>query len=128
MKKTGILNSDISGVVSKMGHLDMLCVVDLGYPIPEGSKRIDLVVKINDPDIFDVLYCIMSELYVEKVIVASESSEEFCKKVTDITGAMIVEKYPHLQFKEIAKSSRAFIRTGTALPYHNVILVSGVIF
>ena len=36
MKKQGILNSDISRVLSYMGHTDCIAVGDCGLPIPDG--------------------------------------------------------------------------------------------
>ena len=35
MKKNGILNSDISSVLSYMGHTDTITIGDCGLPIPE---------------------------------------------------------------------------------------------
>ena len=42
MKKNGILNSDISRVLSYMGHTDRVCVGDAGLPCPDEVERIDL--------------------------------------------------------------------------------------
>lgn len=42
MKKNGILNSDISSVLSYMGHTDTITIGDCGLPIPENVSRIDL--------------------------------------------------------------------------------------
>ena len=128
MKKCGVFNSEISSVISNMGHGDSITIVDLGYPIPEEKRRIDLVVDINVPDFFVVLENVLKELHVEKIIIAKESSEQFVEKVKNLTNLNMVEFVSHEEFKKIAKSSRAYIRTGTALPYHNIILISGVIF
>ena len=40
MKKQGILNSDISRVLSYMGHTDCIAVGDCGLPIPDEVERI----------------------------------------------------------------------------------------
>ena len=42
MKRQGILNSDISRVLSYMGHTDTICIGDCGLPIPDETERIDL--------------------------------------------------------------------------------------
>ena len=42
MKKAGILNSDISRVLSYLGHTDRICIGDCGLPIPDCTERIDL--------------------------------------------------------------------------------------
>ena len=45
MKKTGILNSDISRVVADMGHMDWLGIGDAGTPVPKTTEKIDLAVS-----------------------------------------------------------------------------------
>ena len=35
MKKSGILNADISRVLAYMGHTDTIAVGDCGLPVPE---------------------------------------------------------------------------------------------
>lgn len=128
MKKTGILNSELAAAIASMGHLDSIAIVDLGYPIPFNAKKLDLVVDINNPSIFDIVDVIMRELFVEKFIVAEEASEDFILLLTQITGVTKFEKVPHKEFKERAREAKLYVRTGTAKPYHNVILISGVIF
>lgn len=49
MKQQGILNSDISRVLSYMGHTDTICIGDCGLPIPDETERIDLAVKFGQP-------------------------------------------------------------------------------
>ena len=39
MKRQGILNSDISRVLSYMGHTDTICIGDCGLPIPDETER-----------------------------------------------------------------------------------------
>lgn len=55
MKQQGILNSDISRVLSYMGHTDTICIGDCGLPIPDETERIDLAVKFGQPSFMDVL-------------------------------------------------------------------------
>ena len=49
MKKSGILNADISRVLSYMGHTDTIAVGDCGLPIPEETERIDLALVKGTP-------------------------------------------------------------------------------
>lgn len=42
MKKSVLINSEISSIISKMGHTDMLTICDSGLPIPKNVERIDL--------------------------------------------------------------------------------------
>ena len=128
MKKKGIFNSEISKIIAKMGHRDMLAVVDMGFPIPESVERIDLVVDKGAPSIFKVIEAISRELEVEELIFAKESSEEFVNKVKEIFKGAKVTFISHEELKNLSNKSRAIIRTGEAVPYSNVSLVSGVIF
>ena len=55
MKKNGIINADISRVLSYMGHKDTLAVGDCGLPIPDETERIDLALKLGVPSFMEVL-------------------------------------------------------------------------
>ncbi|WGS64677.1 D-ribose pyranase [Marinitoga aeolica] len=126
MKKTGIFNSEISAVVSSMGHTDKLTIVDMGFPIPENIKRIDLIVDEGLPSFEDVAKTILKELHIEKIIIAKESSEEFIDLVKCFCKN--IEFVSHEELKKISNESKAIIRTGERKPYFNAIFVSGVIF
>ena len=49
MKRNGILNSDISRVLSYMGHTDWIAIGDCGLPIPDEVERIDLALTFGEP-------------------------------------------------------------------------------
>ncbi len=42
MKKGVLLNSEISAVISQLGHADQITIGDAGLPIPSLAQRIDL--------------------------------------------------------------------------------------
>ena len=65
MKKSTLINSEISYEISKMGHTDSIVVCDSGLPIPSGVKRIDLALKKGLPTFLDTLDTILEELEVE---------------------------------------------------------------
>ena len=76
MKRNGILNSDISKVLSDMGHTDRICVGDCGLPIPDETKRIDLALRFGQPSFMDVLKEVVKDMKVEKIILADEIKEQ----------------------------------------------------
>ena len=39
MKRAGILNSEISRVLSYLGHTDCIAIGDCGLPIPDETER-----------------------------------------------------------------------------------------
>jgi D-ribose pyranase len=132
MKKGGILNSKVNQLISETGHTDMIVVSDAGLPIPENvTHRIDLALKEGVPGFLETLDTVLTELEVEKVILAeevksisSEMNEEILKRFPNIP----VEYVPHVEFKKISKSARGIIRSGEFTPYANVILVAGVVY
>ncbi len=72
MKKTGILNARLAGVVGGMGHTDLLVVADAGLPVPPGVLCVDLAVTAGVPPLLHVVRAIAAELRVEEVTVADE--------------------------------------------------------
>lgn len=133
MKKNGILNSDISRVLSYMGHTDTIAIGDCGLPIPEETERIDLALTFGVPSFIDALKCVVSDCKVEKITLAEEIKEqnkEVLAQVEDIfkeTGVEICF-VPHEELKRQTKDCKAVIRTGETTPYANIILQSGCIF
>lgn len=49
MKKTGILNKDVSEMVASLGHRDTLVIADAGLPIPPETRPIDLALTEGLP-------------------------------------------------------------------------------
>lgn len=131
MKKSGILNSQISSVVADMGHMDLLGVGDAGTPVPKGTVKIDLAVKKDLPSFIDVLTEVLTELEVQKVYIAEEiktQNPEQLENIKKVLPNVEMEFITHAELKLRLKDSKAFIRTGEETPYSNVILESGVVF
>lgn len=131
MKKTGILNQPISNIIAGMGHTDTLVIADAGLPIPTESKRIDLALAEGIPSFLDTLRIILSEMQIEKVIIADEMttlSPNLFHAIQEIIGDTPIESYTHTIFKSMTHEAKAIIRTGEFTPFANIILVSGVIF
>lgn len=135
MKKTTLLNSEISYVISKMGHTDSIVICDAGLPIPEGVQRIDLALKEGIPTFLDVLHVVLLELQVEEIILATElktgdkNGQTFYTKIMNsFNDDVKVSEVKHEEFKMLTKTCKAIIRTGETTPYANIILKSGVVF
>lgn len=131
MKKTGLLNKDLSEVIAGMGHRDMLVIADAGLPIPPGVRRIDLAVSPNLPRFLEVVTAVLGELQVEEAIVASEMAERspaMRESLVGLLGQVPVHEVLHEQFKQLSGRAHAVVRTGEFTPYANVILVAGVVF
>lgn len=139
MKKGKLIHNEISHIISKLGHTDGITIGDCGLPIPDDVKRVDLAVTLGVPDFLTVLDTVLSEQWVEEIIIAQEIetvSEEMyksiifrIKEVEKQQGNEInIIKISHEDFKKETSETKAVIRTGECTPYTNIILKSGVVF
>lgn len=133
MKKQGILNSDISRVLSYMGHTDCIAVGDCGLPIPDEVERIDLALEFGVPSFMDVLRVITKDMKVEKIVLAEEIREQNPKVLGEIKELFAGQELEnvfvsHTELKKQTRKCKAVIRTGETTPYANIILQSGCIF
>lgn len=129
MKKGAVINQSVSELIAGLGHLDEIVIADAGLPIPPSTRRIDLALTKGIPSFRDTLSVILSEMCVEKAVVAQEIvdiSPGIYKIVVKFLNGIEIVKLPHVDFKERSKLSRAVIRTGEFTPYANIILISGV--
>ena len=131
MKKSGLLNQPLSAVIAGMGHTDELVIADAGLPIPPTTFRIDLALTENVPRFEETLSTILTELQVEKAIVAEEmlvTSPHIYEAAQALLGDVPIETVPHEDFKDRTRSAKAIVRTGEFTPYANITLIAGVVF
>ena len=131
MKKTKVINSDISRVIAQMGHFDKLSIGDAGMPVPAGTEKIDLAVDNGIPSFIQVLLNVLEELEVQRIYLAEEIKTEnpkMLESIQEIMPNVPVTFIPHSEMKQDLNNCRAFIRTGEMTPYSNIILESGVVF
>jgi D-ribose pyranase len=135
MKRTRLLNSELSHAISRMGHTDSLTLCDAGLPIPTGVTRIDLALERGDPSFLTTLDVILSELQVEEIVVARELAQQSPTLYEGLIATLrshgmepTITTVPHEEFKILTHTSEAIVRTGECTPYANVILKSGVVF
>lgn len=135
MKRTRLLNSELSYEISRIGHTASITLCDAGLPIPAGLKRIDLAIERGYPSFVRTLDALLSEMMVEEIVVASEihakNPNVFREMMEVFRGhemEPLVTEIPHDEFKKLTCSSAAIVRTGECTPYANVILKSGVVF
>src|SRR5512142_1279348 len=84
MKKTALLQSDLSYLIATMGHMDTLVIADAGLPIPSETARIDLALTKGVPGAIQTLRVVLEELKVEKAILAEEVKERNPKFLEDV--------------------------------------------
>ncbi|MGL4687232.1 MAG: D-ribose pyranase [Fusobacteriaceae bacterium] len=135
MKKIGMLNSELSYEISKLGHTQHITLCDAGLPIPKGIKRIDLAIVKGLPSFIEVLQPILLEMKIEEIILAHEIEKINPKMLEEIKNIfklnnidVKITMVSHEELKKITHSSEAIVRTGECSPYANIILKSGVVF
>lgn len=133
MKKQGILNSDISRVLSYLGHTDTIAIGDCGLPIPDETERIDLALAFGIPTFMQTLEIVAQDMKIEKIILAEEirtNNPDVLRQVEALfeNQEVAIEYVSHTALKECTKQCKAVIRTGETTPYANVILQAGCIF
>lgn len=133
MKKSGVLNSHISGVLSKLRHTDQIVIGDAGLPVPAHVEEIDISLKLGVPTFIDVLEVIEKDMKIEKIILANEIQSENPSQLKKILTVIQLEDeniefVSHDSFKKMTANTKAIIRTGEMTPYSNIILQADVIF
>jgi len=131
MKRTTLLHAELSDVIARLGHGDLLVLGDAGLPIPDGPRRIDLAVSADVPRLQDVLAAVLAEMQVEGAVIAEELAPRNPAVHAELRrqlGDTPVQTLSHEQFKLATRQARAIVRTGECSPYANVILRSGVVF
>ena len=131
MKTAALLNAPLSHVIARLGHGDQLVIADAGLPIPAGPQRIDLAVTRGVPGFEQVLRAVLTEMKVERIIVAEELQAQgsgLWERLPGLLPGVPVETVAHAEFKRLTATAQAVARTGECTPYANVILVAGVAF
>lgn len=135
MKRHGILNGEISSVLSFMGHTDRITVSDCGLPVPEGTRRIDLALREGLPSFMQVLEAVTDDMKIEKIVLAEEIKtqnphihEKILQLVSRFETQCEIEYVSHSELKKQTKECRAVIRSGEATPYANIILQAACLF
>ncbi|MBF0813465.1 MULTISPECIES: D-ribose pyranase [Staphylococcus] len=129
MYKTGILNSEISKLLSDLGHTDQIIIADCGLPVPQGVKKIDLALEFGKPSFLEVFHLIKNHMVIEQVTIANEMIKQNDELYIQMVSENIdISTISHEQLKADSCKVKAIIRTGEAKPFANAILKSGVLF
>jgi D-ribose pyranase len=131
MKKTTLLNAALSAAVARTGHGDMIVIADAGLPVPEGRVCIDLALSPGVAGFLQALRVVVSELYVERAIAATNLTSTNPALRSELGAALPgvpVDEVSHEALKTLCRSAVSIVRTGEFTSYANVVLVSGVAF
>lgn len=129
-KESPILNPGIAQLVAEAGHGDVIMIVDAGFPVPRGSRLVDISLTSGTPGFLETLRVIIDVMAIESGTIADEfeSSADLHAATINAFGNVPVHRLSHERLKELAESARGFIRSGECTPYANVALTAGVSF
>ncbi len=129
MKEVGMLNGHIDSALVRQGHMDLMMVVDAGFPCPDEVELIDIALSEGVPQILDVLAELRKVHSVEKIVMAQDTQDHnptYFDKVAKSFGDNVeIEVIPHTELKEQSHNVKTIIRTGDFTAWGNVMLVSG---
>ena len=129
MKEFGMINRQIDSALNRQGHMDLMMVVDAGFPCPDHVELIDIALAEGVPSILDVLSELRKVHSIEKLVFAQETVDHnptyFNQVVKSFGENMDVEVIPHTELKERSHKVKTIIRTGDFTAWGNLMLVSG---
>jgi D-ribose pyranase len=129
MKEIGMINGQIDSALTRQGHMDLMMVVDAGFPCPDHVELIDIALSEGVPAILDVLAELKKVHSVEKIVMAQDTQDHnptyFTKVSKSFGDGVELEVIPHTELKERSHNVKTIIRTGDFTAWGNVMLVSG---
>lgn len=129
MKEVGMINGQIDSALTRQGHMDLMMVVDAGFPCPDHVELIDIALSEGTPKILDVLAEMRKVYSVEKIVMAKETQDHnpsYFDKVAKWFGDNVeLEVITHKELKRRSHNVKTIIRTGDFTAWGNVMLVSG---
>lgn len=121
-----LLHPEAYRVFAAAGHTDLLTICDRGFPVPLGPERCDLAVADDLPTVPDILRLIRALFPPDRLVLPAEVREVAPQRVPQLRSLLphtTFDFVPHTEFKELAATARATVRTGDSVPYANVIWV-----
>ena len=129
MKEVGMINAHIDSALNRQGHMDLMMVVDAGFPCPDHVEIIDIALAEGVPAILDVLAELKKVHSVEKIVMAQETKDHnptyFDKAAKAFGDGVEIEVISHTELKERSHGVKTIVRTGDFTAWGNIMLVSG---
>jgi D-ribose pyranase len=121
-----LLHPDLYRVFASAGHTDLITICDRGFPVPVGPERIDVAVADDLPTVVDILRLVRPLFPPDRLVLPEEARTACPARVAELTALLPETGFdfvPHLEFKRLAATARATVRTGDSVPYANVLWV-----
>lgn len=131
MKRRGIINAQLAGLIAGLGHKDTYMIADGGMPVPLGVEIVDLALVGGVPTFRQVMDAVLEEASVEHFTLAEEirdANPELLAYMQEKLEGIECDYVSHEELKRLERGCKFVIRTGEFTPYPNVILRAGVAF
>lgn len=131
MRRSGLLQAELLGLIARLGHGQMLVIADAGLPIGPEGRLIDLAVRPGLPGILAVLEVVLEAGVFEAATLASElpsSDAVLAEQIAQRVSPLPVGHVSHAELKGLTGQAMGVVRTGECRPYANIILHAGVPF
>jgi D-ribose pyranase len=129
MLKSGILNPHVLSLLARVRHTNALVIADRGFPSWPGLETIDLSLVDGVPTVLQVVEAVRRQHVVTEAFMAEEFLRENDRATQAAFAAALqgvtLKHEPHAHFKQRVPAAIGLIRTGDAVQYANMILVSG---
>jgi D-ribose pyranase len=116
MIRTGILNPQISSLLARVRHTNILVIADRGFPFFPTIETIDISLVDDSPTVLQVLGAIRPNFDIAGIQMAeeftAENTLEVQKEFAEATAGILLTYLPHADLKERASLAIGLIRTG----------------
>lgn len=129
IRTEGLWQSDLIAELARLGHGEIIVIVDAGFPIPPGVRLIDVAITRNVPTIMPVLESVLATGVFECASIATElEGLPHEAAIANLLAHLPVTRISHEQVKALSVGARVIIRSGDAHRFSNVVLQAGVDF
>lgn len=128
MIQRGLLNPHVLSLLARVRHTNALVISDQGFPFWPRVETIDLSLVVGVPTVLQVLAAIRDNFHAGQAYMAREflthNSAETQAGFADGLAGIPLSYEDHVAFKQRVPDAIGLIRTGDAVPYANLILIS----
>ena len=89
---------------------------------------VDVSVEFGYPEFFDVTGRLLPHIVAESVVVAKEAPTAFGEELSLYVADAQQEVVSHEELKRLVADAKFVVRTGSVVPYSNVVVRCGVPF
>jgi D-ribose pyranase len=129
MLKGGILNPEISHLLARIRHTNLLVISDRGFPFWPMIETVDISLVDGIPTVLQVLDALRPNFDICEIFMANEFKMENNLEVQQRFAASMkgipVTFEPHIEMKKRVPQAIGLIRTGDTTQYANMVLMSG---